>query len=96
MTRVTSDRVTDVTRGSVTPDTCIACRAAGPSECEVPVGTRVRTGEVTIVAEKKISPKAPAAKAKKESGKTEAATRVSRVKRVQRVQRVKRVKRVKR
>ena len=37
---------------------------------------------MTIVADKKISPKAPAAKDKKESGKTEAATRVSRVKRV--------------
>ena len=46
-------------------------------------------GEVTIVAEKKISPKAPAAKDTKESGKTEAATRVSRVRRVRRVRRVK-------
>ena len=41
-----------------------------------------RRGEVTIVADKKISPKAPVAKASKEQGKTEAATRVSRVKRV--------------
>jgi hypothetical protein len=45
---------------------------------------------VTTVAEKKISPKAPADdKAKKETGKTEAATRVSRVRRVRRVRRVK-------
>ena len=40
---------------------------------------------MTIVADKKISPKAPVAKASKEQGKTEAATRVSRVKRVKRV-----------
>ena len=44
------------------------------------------------MAEKKISPKAPADSAKKESGKTEAATRVSRVKRMKRQKRVKRVK----
>ena len=49
-----------------------------------PDGARADGGEVTIVAEKKISPKAPEATAKKESGKTEAATRVSRVKRLKR------------
>ena len=47
---------------------------------------------MTIVAETKISPKAPEATAKKESGKTEAATRVSRVKRLKRQKRMKRVK----
>lgn len=54
-----------------------------------PEGGPGRRGEVTIVAEKKISPKAPASKTKKESGKAEAATRVSRVRRVRRVRRVK-------
>ena len=93
MTLVTPVRVTDVTRVFVTGDTHGMCsRDEDASMRCALMGHERMGGEVTIVAEKKISPKAPEATAKKESGKTEAATRVSRVKRLKRQKRMKRVK----
>jgi hypothetical protein len=90
VTFVTSTRVTHVTGRTVTRDTRIRAAGGGPSGHGTCHAGKSEWGEVTIVAEKKISPRAPAAKGKKESGKTEAATRVTRMKRIKRIKRIKR------
>ena len=86
---VTSVEVTDVTYHSVTSDTHAIDGPGDDAPVEMEAFGPWSLGEVKTVAEKKISPKAPAGTGAKKSG-AQAATRVNKITR-----KVKKVKKVK-
>jgi hypothetical protein len=83
---VTSMEVTDITYRSVTSDTHAIDGPRDDSPVEMEAFGPWSLGEVKTVAEKKISPKAPAGTGAKKSG-AQAATRIT--KKVKKVKKVK-------